>query len=417
MTRLLASLEERLGQRRKSETLRSLSVANGTDFTSNDYLGLGRCEQLQERIARDISSLRGPNGAGGSRLLSGNSMAAEELEAFIAAFHNAGSALLFNSGFDANIGLFSAIATRHDSIFYDELSHASIIDGIRLSHAASFKFAHNDVAQLESKLKLAKGNIIIAVESLYSMDGDRAPLRELAELARKYGASLIVDEAHATGIFGEGGRGLVNELGLEPYIFARVHTFGKALGVHGASVVGPAVLRNILMNFARSFIYTTALPPHSIVAIRSAYDAMQQADGSRMRLAKLISHFMHSTQKYPELTASYNVSPIQSIRVPGNGAARQVAGHLQMQGFDVRAILSPTVPAGTERLRICLHAFNTIPEIDELLLQTDVIARKTRNERSYVTDCCAPLRSARSDGPPFQKSFSAIAATLREKKS
>jgi 8-amino-7-oxononanoate synthase len=367
MTNTIASLEKRLEQRRMSDSERSLSLSSGTDFTSNDYLGQARCVKLRERITQELAFMSDcANGAGGSRLLSGNIGYAEELEDFIAAFHNAESALLFNSGYDANIGLFSAIATRHDTIFYDELAHASIIDGIRLSHATAFKFAHNDLAQLESKLKLAKGNVFIAVESLYSMDGDKAPLRELAEFTRKHDANLIVDEAHATGVFGNHGRGLVNELGLEAYVFARVHTFGKALGVHGAAIVGPKVLRNILVNFARSFIYTTALPLHSLVAVRSAYDEMQNGDEKRMKLARLIAHFLHASQKYPGIFISYNVSPIQSIRIPGNENARKIAGELRVQGFDVRAIFSPTVPEGTERLRICLHSFNTIEQIDDL---------------------------------------------------
>lgn len=383
MDKILASLDQRLQQRRSVESLRSLTLGSGIDFTSNDYLGLARCEKLRDRNARDFASLDvKTNGAGGSRLLSGNSKLAEELEAFIAAFHHTESALLFNSGYDANIGLYSAIATRHDTIFYDELSHASVIDGIRLSHATAYKFAHNDVAQLESKLQLAKGNVFIAVESLYSMDGDKAPLKELALLARKHGANLIVDEAHATGIFGENGRGLVNELGLEPYVFARVHTFGKALGVHGAAVVGPHVLRNILMNFARSFIYTTALPLHSLIAIRNAYHAAEQADEQRMRLARLIAHFCHAIHQFPDSKIFGNVSPIQSINIPGNHNARAVAAKLKLRGFDVRAILSPTVPAGTERLRICLHSFNTSSEIENLLC---VLGKSI----SHPNDLCA----------------------------
>ena len=196
----------------------------------------------------------------------------------LADFHKAESGLIFNSGYDANLGLFSCIAKKEDTLICDELIHASIIDGCRLSYANRFRFAHNDVEDLEDKLRRSKGNIFVAVESVYSMDGDMAPLKEIAAVCKKYNASLIVDEAHATGLFGDQGRGLVSQHGLEQEVFARVHTFGKALGCHGAVILGSETLRNYLVNFARSFIFTTALPVHSLIAVKCAYE-MLMAEG------------------------------------------------------------------------------------------------------------------------------------------
>jgi 8-amino-7-oxononanoate synthase len=368
MTEIPTSLQERLDQRRHADSLRTLTLIDGIDFTSNDYIGLAGSVPLQQRIAQQLA-LAEPyrSGSTGSRLLSGNTSLAEELEEKIAAFHNAEAGLLFNSGYDANIGLFSAIASRHDTILYDELSHASVIDGIRLSHATAYKFFHNDVAHLESRLRQAKGDIFIAVESVYSMDGDMAPLEAIAALARRFHAYLIVDEAHATGIFGTEGRGLVNELQLESAVWARVHTFGKALGTHGAIVVGSSALQQYLINFARSFVYTTALPLHALVAIQCAYEEMQQAGEARKKLHMLIKYFQNAAQQYPGIDLLSSASPIQGIRIPGNEAVKKAAKALQSEGFNIHPILSPTVPPGTERLRICLHSFNSTAAVDQLL--------------------------------------------------
>lgn len=338
------------------------------DFCSNDYLGFARSAELKERTGQELRKHPGyPAGATGSRLLSGNSAYVEHLEDEIALFHHAEAGLIFNSGYTANLGLFSALARRGDTVICDELAHASIIDGIRLSGANRYRFKHNDMASLEQKLGQAEkggGRLFIVAESLYSMDGDRAPLQRLVSLSKRYNASLIVDEAHATGVFGKNGRGLVPGSGLEEDIFARIYTFGKALGSHGAIVAGPRILKDYLINFARPLIYTTALPFHNLAGIKCAYELLVAHDELQPRLDDKISLFkslLGNAGKFQLMDG-----PIQNIVVPGDQPARKAAATLQAGGFDVRAILSPTVPAGTERLRICLHLFNTNEEIEKL---------------------------------------------------
>jgi 8-amino-7-oxononanoate synthase len=306
------------------------------------------------------------SGATGSRSISGNSAYAEELEKFVADFHQAEAALLFNSGYDANLGLFSSLAGKTDTLICDELIHASIIDGCRLSYAQRFRFAHNDLRDLQTKLEHARGNIFVAVESVYSMDGDMAPLTELVSLCEKYQANLVVDEAHATGVFGAQGRGLVSHWGLEQKVFARIHTFGKAIGCHGAMVLGSRTLRNYLINFARSFIFTTALPFHSLATIRSAYEELKLPDFDHHPLHELIRRFRHGFETGEGMYLIESSSPVQSLVIPGNERARGVSARLQAAGFDVRAILSPSVPAGKERLRISLHLHNSAEQVDAL---------------------------------------------------
>ncbi len=362
-----AKLQEALDKRKQDSLFRSLLVNEGMiDFCSNDYLSLARSEKLKTVVQNHLNSLHSLNGATGSRSISGNTAFAEELEKEIATFHHAEAGLLFNSGYDANVGLFSCIASKGDTLICDELIHASIIDGCRLSYANRFKFAHNDLSDLEKKLQQAKGSVFVAVESVYSMDGDTSPLKEIADLCEKYQANLIVDEAHATGVFGEQGRGLVNEYGLENKVFARVHTFGKALGAHGAIVVGSDTLRNYLINFARSFIFTTALPFSSLLHIRYAYKELAAAELKTPVLHNRIRLF----KEYLKLPSVYYLiesrSPVQSLIVKGNEKTKAVATQLQRQGFDVRAILSPSVPVGKERLRISLHLHNTEAQIIQL---------------------------------------------------
>lgn len=356
-------LDAKILQRENKSSLRSLKGNTASiDFSSNDYLGFSRSERLKARVNDFI--LNNPDlllGATGSRLLSGNSKLAEELEYEIAIFHNAEAGLIFNSGYDANIGLLSSVPQKGDTILYDELIHASIIDGARLSFANRFSFKHNDLESLEDKLKLAKGTIFIVTESVFSMDGDFAPLLELNKLAKKYKANLIIDEAHATGIFGENGNGLVNKLNLEKDIFARVITFGKALGCHGAIILGSAKLKTYLINFARSFIYTTALPPHSLVSIKMAYSELKE-ENHFQSITSNITLFKQEIKPISNLFIPGD-SPIQSLIISGNETCKQAANILQSRNLDVKAILSPTVAEGKERLRICLHAFNTKKEI------------------------------------------------------
>ena len=361
-------LQKRLQERKEAGLFRKMPTPNlGIDFCSNDYFGLAQNDTVRH-LAENLIDFTTKGGATGARLISGNHPLAEQIERETARRHNAEAALLFNSGFDANIGLLSVVPQRTDTILYDELCHASLRDGIRLSLAKNYSFRHNDLAHLEQLFARCNGNIYVVVESIYSMDGDAAPLRELAALCEKYEAALIVDEAHSTGIYGDKGAGLVAALHLEEAVFARVHTFGKAIGAHGAVVVGSQTLIDYLRNFARSFIYTTALPPHSFARIIASYEyldthaiALQQTLKQRIRL------FEEATQSIQDQLLP-SKSPIQGMIIEGNKEAQRAAQILQKKGFDVRPILSPTVPEGQERLRICLHSFNSETEILDLAL-------------------------------------------------
>lgn len=352
-----------LKRREEQRSLRSLSLAeNLIDFSSNDYLGLAREASLSKNEKGFIYDL---NGSTGSRLLTGNSSFAEYLEEYLATHYKAESALLFNSGYDANIGLLSSVPQRNDTIIYDELIHASVRDGIRLSHARSFSFKHNDLSSLKDKLKASAGTVYVAVESVYSMDGDFAPLKELTELAVEHNFNLIVDEAHATGVFGEKGEGRIVELNLQNKIFAKVNTFGKAVGCHGAVVTGSNLLKKYLVNFARSFIYTTALPPHTLNTIYQSHLYLSENPHLITELKDLITHFKRQSATIKGFIASE--SSVQSIIIEGNEKVKAVSASLRTQGFDIRPILSPTVPKGKERLRICLHHYNSKEQVDQLL--------------------------------------------------
>lgn len=362
-------INQRLQERRENGNLRALSAETGLiDFCSNDYLGFARSEELARLAAIEMQQLPVHlNGSTGSRLISGNTKYAGQLEAEIAAFHQSPAGLLFNSGYDANTGLFSSLPQRGDTIITDELIHASVIDGCRLSHANRYTFKHNDPAALEQKLKNAKGNCYVAIESIYSMDGDMPPILDLLKLTEQYGASLIVDEAHAAGIFKHG---LIAELGLQNRVFARVVTFGKALGCHGAIVLGNANLREYLVNFARSFIYTTAAPIHQLTSVRAAYQLLHNADEQIDQLKANINLFKSTLSDKAQTFLVGSDSAVQCLIVSGNERARALANHLQSNNFDVRAILSPTVPAGLERIRVCVHSFNTE---NDITLLTQVI--------------------------------------------
>lgn len=359
-------LEAALQQRREQHAFRQLRLQEQkTDFCSNDYLGLARSGRVQEDALTISRQLHQVHGSGGSRLLAGNYELAEKAEELLAAFHEAPAGLLYNSGYDANLGLFSCVPQKGDSIVYDQLIHASIRDGIRLSAAQSFSFRHNQLEDLQKKLEnAANTRTFVAVESVYSMDGDLAPLVEIAALCRQYNAHLIVDEAHATGVIGNKGQGLVQALQLAGSCFARVHTFGKAVGCHGAVVLGSATLRNYLINFSRPFIYTTALPPHAVAVIIASYGIFPDMHAERQHLQQLITQFRAGVEEERRLNSE---TPIQIVMTPGNEAARGLAQRLQEDGLDVRAILHPTVPRGGERLRVVLHSFNTEQEVAKLI--------------------------------------------------
>jgi 8-amino-7-oxononanoate synthase len=355
-------LQRRINERIQQNALRSLRLpSSAVDFCSNDYLGIAANNMLRKN-PEEHAQLR--SGSAGSRLLSGNYPLIESTEKMIAAFHRAESGLIFNSGYDANLGLLSCVAGKGDTIIYDYLSHASIRDGIRLSFAHSFCFQHNDLDDLEKKLGMARGNIFVVTESVFSMDGDLADLESIADICDRYEARLIVDEAHATGVYGENGEGLVQQLGLEKRCFARVHTFGKAVGCHGAIVLGSRVLCQFLINFCRPFIYTTSLPECSVADIRDAYSLLPGMKEERKKLHDLVAFY---SEKAGSMRHSMGEGPIQAIIIPGNDEVKEVAAKLQKDNLDVRPILYPTVPAGSERLRVVLHAFNTKEQVTQLL--------------------------------------------------
>ncbi len=370
MSLLNELLADKLKERELNGNLRKLSCSRANvDFFSNDYLGLSTQGTLNKLIEETYTEAGG-TGSTGSRLLSGNNTEAEALEQTIASFHHAEAALLYNSGYDANIGLIAAIALKHTTILYDELCHASIIDGVRLSITPNkYKFAHNDIADLSEKMTRYRdrGPIIVITESVFSMDGDTAHLELIAALCRVNDAQLIVDEAHATGVFGSKGQGLVAALGLEDQVFARVHTYGKAMGCHGAAVVGSQLLKQYLINYSRSFIYTTALPVHSIRAIACAYQYLSAPDFSAQPLHELIAYFRHCVTERNISGFVESMSPVQALITGSNESGIALATKLQAAGLQVKAILSPTVSAGAERLRVCLHSFNTTEQIDVLM--------------------------------------------------
>ncbi len=344
-----------MSDRQEKGTLRSLSSFDGfVDFFSNDYLGCAKY------AAADVSI----SGSTGSRLLSGNSDEYEKIEKQFATFFRSEAALHFNSGYDANLGIFSTIPQKGDTILYDELIHASVRDGVRLSWAKSYSFRHNDLDHLEERLKKADGAVYVAVESLYSMDGDLAPLKEIAALCDKYDAYLIVDEAHSGGVFGESGRGLMDQLGLKDLVFMRLITFGKAYGSHGAVVLCDADTRQFLINFCRSFIYSTSLP----VTVVEHNFKIASSPGLKDGINRL--HIM--IRRYRERLGEVNSisdpdSPIQIIEIGDVDRTKEIAERLQKERIAVKPIFSPTVPEGKERLRICLHAYNTSKEIDQLV--------------------------------------------------
>ena len=371
------SLSEKLNLRSQNLALRQLVIQNNLiDFSSNDYLGFANSEIIFNKTHQylvDNKSMQ--NGATGSRLLSGNHKIYQETEHYIAKFHEAETALIFNSGYDANIGFFASVPQRNDVILYDELCHASIRDGIKMSNAKSYKFEHNDLKDLEkliSKQLVTQNSqpetVFIVTESVFSMDGDSPDLENLAQLATNYNCLLVIDEAHALGVFGSKGEGLIQELNLQNQVFARIMTFGKGLGCHGAAILGSEELKNYLINFARSFIYTTGLSPHSVATILIAY---QELENQKETINNLRENIQFFNQQKTLLGLKHifvrSKSAIQSAIIPGNEKVKTIAVELQKNGFDVKPILSPTVPEGQERLRFCLHSYNSEKAISDVL--------------------------------------------------
>ncbi|MEO0038561.1 MAG: 8-amino-7-oxononanoate synthase [Bacteroidota bacterium] len=367
------ALTQKLQQREASNALRELPISKDCiDFASNDYLGFAKKEAIFNHThAYLMQNDLKVNGATGSRLISGNHNLYPITENGIATFHDAPAALIFNSGYDANVGFFSSLPLRNDIILYDELCHASIRDGITMSNAKSYKFQHNDLEDLESIIKRCHTEpveVYVVTESVFSMDGDCPNLEELVALCEKYNCNLVIDEAHALGVFGENGEGLVQSLGLQDKVFARIVTFGKGLGCHGAAIMGSEELKSYLINFARSFIYTTGLSPHSVATILIAYQHLKTEKEAMHNLKQNIQFFnQEKAQRGLKSLFVYSKSAIQCAIIPGNEKVKSIAANLQENGFDVKAILSPTVPEGQERLRFCLHSYNSEEEISKVL--------------------------------------------------
>ncbi|KAL0074102.1 aminotransferase [Phycomyces blakesleeanus] len=381
MSRLLDQLSNTLEKRREIAKLRRLVInpQDAIDFSSNDFLGLAYSGAFRDAFLNELHSLDNILGSTGSRLLDGNSLYAEDLERTLARFHRAESALLFNSGFDANAGLFSTVPQKGDVIVYDALVHASVHEGMRISRAGlRVSFRHSDVDDLIRILKNVQQshpdkNVFVAVETVYSMDGDIAPLREIVAAIRecwpaKDNGFLIVDEAHSTGVFGKNGRGVVAMYGLEDEVFARLHTFSKALASNGAAILGSPILRNYLINYARPLIYSTFMTHSSLASIKCAYSLLES--GSTIQMQKhvhLLTKRFRQTIRLPIGTLLPSPSPIQGIVLNGNAPVRALATYLNKKGFTVKPICSPTVPKGHERVRICLHGHNTLEQVDALV--------------------------------------------------
>ncbi|KAI9915194.1 hypothetical protein PsorP6_006913 [Peronosclerospora sorghi] len=405
-TKLRAALD----RRRAIGTLRTLSIpdetsASALDFCSNDYLGFSRSESLHALVNKRKKQLQSQYGytlgATGSRLISGNSRLCMKVERDMATFYNSDAALLFNSGFAANLGVLSSLPHEDDVILYDELVHSSCHEGIRLSRAfasgRAVAFRHNDLDDLEHKARnfasssARKGRhqacVYVVVESLYSMDGDFAPVVELAALCDRLGAFLIIDEAHSTGLYGPHGSGIIRQLGLEEQykqtVACRIHTFGKAMGCHGAVVCGSQVLIDYLVNYARSFIYTTAFPFDQLVSIACAHEfsASPEAHALRSNVIDLVHYFkikVHTNARIPRNVLLTSDSPIQGIVFEGNQHVLRASEHMNAMGIRVIPIRSPTVPKGAERFRIILHADNTRHQVD-LLVEALGVMFETRH--------------------------------------
>ena len=375
------ALQQKLHFRKEANALRKLPVpTSGIDFSSNDYLGFAKNEQIFDVTHQYlVDNTIKINGATGSRLISGNHNLYDITEKYIAAFHQSEAALIFNSGYDANVGFFSAVPQRNDVILYDELCHASIRDGIQMSHAKSYKFQHNDYEDLEAKISKNQTpnsefqTIYIVTESVFSMDGDTPNMETLVLLSEKYSALLVVDEAHALGVFGEKGEGVIQSQQFQNKVFARIMTFGKGLGCHGAAILGNADLIEYLVNFARSFIYTTGLSPHSVATILISYQNLLQSN-ELQKLKENITFFNQQKQLLGiKPVFVYSKSAIHSAIIPGNNKVKNIAAQLQEKGFEVKAILSPTVPEGQERLRFCLHSYTTELEMKNVLTELNTL--------------------------------------------
>lgn len=344
----------------------SLDGREVINFSSNNYLGIANHPALAAAAKAAID--RYGCGSGASRLISGNMALHEELESRLAAFKGTEAALVFNSGFQANIGVISTLAGDGDAIFSDALNHASIIDGCRLARARTIVYGHNDLGRLEQALEQARGfrRKLIVTESIFSMDGDEAPLAGIVELAEKYGAAVMVDEAHATGVFGREGAGVVQKLGLGESVLVQMGTLGKALGCFGAYIAGSHGLRDLLINRCRSFIFTTSLPPAVMAMAIAAIDLVQREPDRRDAL-RHNGHRVRGGLAGLGFQLGGSEGPILPLIIGDAGKCMEFSEALLENGIFAQGIRPPTVPPGTSRLRITLMATHTLEHIDRAL--------------------------------------------------
>lgn len=371
MSRFRKKLEEFKAQNR----LRSLKLPQGIDFTSNDYLGMAVHRELRNAAQDALEAI--DIGAAGSRLLRGHVEAHEELEVFAARYFGAEKSLFFATGFQANYALLTTLPSRQDIIIYDEFVHASMREGIQAGLAKAIKVKHNDLQAFEEALKKAQverregGMIWIAVESLYSMDGDFAPLADLQKFAQRYDATMIVDEAHATGVWGKDGKGFAHELPQDNLVV--IHTCGKAIGVAGGLVCASADIIDYLVNAARPFIFSTAPMPLQALLVQKSLEILASKDGKTRRenLSKLIDH-ARSLQIFKP------TSQIIPVILGDNALTLKVATELQSNGFDIRAIRPPTVPENTARLRVSLSTHIDEKTLTDLSLCLSEIMKRDK---------------------------------------
>jgi 8-amino-7-oxononanoate synthase len=352
-------LSARLQERKEQHFLRQLQLPEDKiDFCSNDYLGVIRNRLLRNRP----TGLH--TGTGGTRMLSGNYRLIEEVEEKIAAFHNAEAAVIFSSGYDANIGVLASVPQKGDTLFFDAGCHPSVKDGAKISAAKASTFVHNDLKDLKSQLQEAKGNIFVFTEAVFDTDGSIAPLEELANLCNEFHVHLIVNESHSVGLYGDKGEGLVHDLGLEEVVFARIHGFGNACGCHGAVVMGSGQLKEYLLNFCNQLMYSTTLSEQTVATIWESYKILPQLWQERAHMGTIISTFQDADLPFKKMDSS---TPIQHLLIPGIKEVKYIAEQIKNAGYDVRPVFFPVVPKGEERLRIVLHSFNTRGEVSWLI--------------------------------------------------
>ena len=375
---LLRELEEGLLSLERVNQRRSFLRPAGINLCSNDYLGLAQSAELRAAVVEAVQCAEYVGGTG-SRLLSGHFAAWDEAESEFAEFAGTEAALYFGSGYAANLGLLTALLGKDDLVYSDDLNHASLIDGIRLSGARKIIYAHRDLAALEGALRARAAERcrkIVVTESVFSMDGDMANVKAIVDLTERYGASVIVDEAHATAVQGSGGRGIVASVGLARNVLAVVHTCGKALASAGAFVCGSQVLREHLINHARTFIFSTAVPPYMAGQVRAA---LRLARGMVVERGTLLGEAKRIAKKLRE--AGWDCAETESQIVPlivgTNEEALSAAEFLQAEGFAVRAIRPPTVPQGKARLRFSLTSLIARSELDRLT--SSLYEWRTRN--------------------------------------